>query len=118
MSLHALSAILRHAPVDDPSGSSTGGGRTVVTSGLLYVGVVVAGLLVAPPLATRRLRPERLLSAAGLVAAVTVVATRGEPVGDVAVTAVHLVAVTLWVGAVLHLAIATIRGNADQVRQR
>ncbi|MBV9369899.1 MAG: hypothetical protein JO074_08720, partial [Frankiales bacterium] len=110
--------VVQHSPVVGPQGPATGAGHGAVVSYLLYAGVVTAGALIAPELLRRRL-PGTLERAVGSVAALTaviVVATRGEEAWTAALTAVHLTVVTVWVGAVVHLAAVTVRRRAGDWR--
>ena len=102
--------VVRHAPVVGPHGSTTGAGRGVLGSSLLYVGVVLAGALVAPELLRRRARWafERVLTTVAVLTVVILAATKGEDEWGTALITLHLAVVTIWVGAVLQLAVATV----------
>jgi putative copper export protein len=115
----SLALLVQHvAPVGGPSGPSTGGGPLVSVT--LYLTVTSVGLALAPALtsvtSTRWTRGWRDLAAlAALASATATAAIRGPGAlltgltGDGprsgVILGVHLLAVTVWVGGVLHLAL-------------
>src|SRR2546429_289132 len=130
--MHAadLALVVQHVvPVGGPKGSPTGGAPALLSASL-YVGVAAAGLAAAPSMtSTKAPRPARILC--GLLATAYVASTfalvvwrgpqivlsvfAGESAARVAVTVLHLTAVTVWVGGVLHLAVSAFTVPGDQL---
>ena len=109
MTGHLPALIVQHVPVGGPSGSPTGGGHGPLVSALLYVGVLVAGSAIA--------RRRSWLIAPVVLAGVIAVATRGEAWQPLVLTAVHLVVVTVWIGAVVRLVSSTLSRRRIDLRE-
>src|SRR4051794_21721927 len=99
----SYAALVAHVSVDGPAGPSTGARPGGVAVGA-YAAVLLAAV-VAAPLVTRarnRSLPRAATWAASLGLAVAL-ATYGEAGTTVVLTAVHLLAVSVWLGGVVQL---------------